>query len=110
MSKKIYKVAFLNEGKVYELYARSVSTSDILGFVEIEGLLFGEKTRVVVDPSEERLRVEFEGVERTHVPVHAVIRIDQVAKRGTAKITALPGGGDRPRPPSPVLVPGKKDG
>ena len=83
---RIYKVAFLNEGKLYELYARGVSSSALLGFIEVEGLLFGEKTKVVVDPSEERLRSEFAGVERTYVPIHAVVRIDQVEKRGAAKI------------------------
>jgi hypothetical protein len=31
-----------------------------------------------VDPSEERLRHEFEGVQRFHVPLHSVIRIDEV--------------------------------
>jgi hypothetical protein len=102
----IYKIAFLNEGKVFEIYARRVAQSSLLGFVEVEGLLFGERSSVVVDPTEEKLRVEFAGVERTMIPIHAVVRIDQVAKRGTAKITAITGGGDKVRPlPSPVLVP-----
>ena len=96
--KRIYKVVFQNEGKVYEVYARSVASSSMLGFVEVEGLLFGERSGVVVDPTEERLRTEFEGVERTHIPVHAVVRVDQVTRRGTARITALPGGADKVRP------------
>jgi hypothetical protein len=109
--KTVYKVAFVNEGKVYELYARSVGPSSLIGFVEVEGLLFGERSSVLVDPSEEKLRSEFAGVERTLIPMHSVVRIDQVAKRGTAKITAITGGsGDKARPlPSPVFVPGKGD-
>lgn len=108
--KTVYKVMFVNEGKVYEVYARSVGPASVIGFVEIEGLLFGERSSVLVDPSEERLRSEFAGVERTMIPMHSVVRIDQVAKRGTAKITALDGGGDKVRPlPSPVFVPGKGD-
>jgi len=104
----VYKVVFLNEGKVYEVYARSVSSSDLMGFVEVEGLLFGERTRVVVDPTEERLRAEFAGVERTFIPMHSVVRIDQVAKRGAPKITAVPGGADKVRTlPTPLLVPDK---
>lgn len=107
---RVYKVVFQNEGKVYEVYARSVASSPILGFVEVEGLLFGERAGVVVDPTEERLRTEFAGVERTHIPVHAIVRVDQVTRQGTAKITALPGGSDKVRSlPSPVLVPGKKE-
>jgi hypothetical protein len=107
----VYKVTFQNEGKVYEIYARRVSASSLIGFVEVDGLLFGERTTVVVDPSEERLRSEFAGVERTMIPMHAVVRVDQVAKRGTAKITAIGGGaGDKVRPlPSPLLVPNKRD-
>jgi hypothetical protein len=102
--KTVYKVVFQNEGKVYEVYARSVSPSSLIAFVEVEGLLFGERGGVVVDPTEEKLRAEFAGVERTLIPMHAVVRIDQVTKRGPAKITAISGG---ERVPSPVFVPGK---
>ena len=63
--KTVYKVVFVNEGKVYEIYARSVGPSALIGFVEVEGLLFGERTTVLVDPTEEKLRTEFAGVERT---------------------------------------------
>ena len=59
----------------------------MFGFVEIEKLLFGEKTSVVVDPSEENLKNEFNGVERTYIPMHSIIRIDEVEKQGTAKIS-----------------------
>ena len=109
--KTVYKVVFLNEGKVYEVYARSVGSCALIGFVEVEGLLFGERSSVLVDPSEEKLRSEFAGVERTLIPMHSVVRIDQVAKRGTAKITAISGAGsEKARPlPSPVFVPGKGD-
>ena len=48
MSKdKIYKVIFHNQGKVYEIYAKNVHHSAMFGFVEIEKLLFGEKSSVV---------------------------------------------------------------
>ena len=57
------------------------------GFIEIEKLLFGEKTSVVVDPTEENLKNEFNGVERTYIPMHSIIRIDEVKKQGTAKIS-----------------------
>jgi hypothetical protein len=109
--KTVYKVVFVNEGKVYEIYARSVSPSGLIGFVEVEGLLFGERSSMLVDPTEEKLRSEFAGVERTMIPMHSVVRVDQVAKRGTAKITAITGGsGDKLRPLSqPVFVPGKGD-
>jgi hypothetical protein len=90
-SHHIFKVLFVNQGKVYEVYARKVSHSAMLGFVEIEQLEFGERTGVVVDPSEERLKTEFEGVKRSFLPVHSVLRIDEVSKRGPSKITQYEG-------------------
>ena len=47
---------------------------------------------VNIDPSEEKLRTEFEGVQRSFIPMHAVIRIDEVEKEGVAKITSTDGG------------------
>ena len=93
MSKKkhTYRVTFHNQGKVYEVYAREVHQSGLFGFIEIEDLLFGEKTSLVVDPSEENLKSEFEGVQRTYLPMHAVIRIDEVEKSGQAKIMEASG-------------------
>src|SRR5699024_11340795 len=54
MSQPLYRVAFHNRGEVYEVYARSVSQGGLYGFVEIEELVFGERTQLVVDPGEER--------------------------------------------------------
>ena len=84
---KIYKVMFHNQGKVYEIYAKNVHHSAMFGFVEIEKLLFGEKSSVVVDPSEENLKNEFSGVDRTYIPMHSIVRIDEVKKQGAAKIS-----------------------
>jgi len=87
----LYRVTFLNQGQVYEVYARKVSHGGMLGFVEIEKLVFGEKTTLLVDPSEEKLKTEFANVERTYVPVHAIVRIDEVSKQGQARIHAVSG-------------------
>ncbi len=83
----IYKIIFHNQGKIFEIYAAYVSHDGLFGFVEVEKLIFGENTSVVVDPTEENLKTEFSGVERTYIPMHSIIRIDQVQKKGTAKIT-----------------------
>lgn len=84
--KSIYKIVFKHKEQVYEIYARKVSQGDLYGFIIIEEVVFGEKSSIVVDPSEEKLRREFEGVERSFIPMHEVIRIDQVKRRGVAKI------------------------
>jgi len=83
---KIFKVIFVNQGRVYEVYANQVLQSGLFGFIEVEQLLFGEKTAVVIDPSEERLKDEFKFVKRTYIPMHSIIRIDEVEKQGAAKI------------------------
>jgi len=46
---------------------------------------------LVIDPTEERLESEYAGVTRTHVPLHSVLRIDEVEKRGTNKISPATG-------------------
>ena len=89
--KNVYKVIFVNQGKVYEVYARQVAQSGMFGFIEIEQLVFGEKSAVVIDPSEERLKDEFKEVKRTYIPLHSIIRIDEVEKEGTAKIVDIKG-------------------
>lgn len=83
---KLYRVAFLNHGKVYELFCGGVCTSGLLGFVEVSGLMFAEKDSIVVDPTEEKMRDEFEGVEVLHLPMHSVLRVEEVRKKGQAII------------------------
>ncbi len=89
---QIFRILFHNNGKLYQLHAQQVQQADIYGFVEIRGLLFEQHTSVVIDPSEERLKDEFKGVEKILVPMHAVTRIDQVEAQGQNKILDLDGG------------------
>ena len=110
MAKKpIYKVIFFNKGKLYELYARQVQQGDLYGFVQVEELTFGESTSLLVDPSEERLKSEFAGVRRTYIPMHAVVRIDQVEQRGTAKIIPVKDRGGNVTPlPATLYTPSRE--
>ena len=101
----IFKVVFVNQAKVYEIYARKVSHGSLLGFVEVEELIFGERSAVVVDPSEERVKAEFEGVRRTFLPMHSVLRIDEVQQQGISKISATEGSNVMPFP-IPIYTPG----
>jgi hypothetical protein len=103
----IYKVSFINHGKVYELYAESVDQSELFGFIEIDGLIFGENSSVVIDPGEEKLKTEFNGVSRTLVPVNAIIRIDEVEKQGQSKILDLASNTNITPFPSPPYPPHK---
>jgi hypothetical protein len=91
-SSHIFKIMFVNQGKVYEVYARKVGQGRLFGFIEIEELVFGERSSVVLDPGEERIKSEFTGVKCTMLPMHSILRIDEVKKQGQAKISALEGG------------------
>lgn len=102
---RIFRITFINQGRVYLLHAESVRQGELYGFVEISGLLFGEHTTVVIDPSEEKLKAEFAGVERIQVPMHAVVRIDEVDKRGQNKILDLDGSAKVTPFPSPIYTP-----
>src|SRR5699024_10584753 len=104
VSNSLYRIAFLNQGEVFEIYARSVSQGGLYGFVEVEELVFGEKTQLVIDPSEDKLANEFADVTRTYIPMHAIIRIDQVTQRGKARVT--PSGGNRKVRTCPVYTGG----
>lgn len=89
--KHLYRIQFVNQGRIYEVYAREVSQGTLFGFLEISDMVFGNRSELVVDPSEEKLKSEFEDVKRSFIPMHAVIRVDEVAKQGTAKISKAEG-------------------
>jgi hypothetical protein len=100
----------VNQGKVYEVYARKVSHGELFGFIEVEELVFGERSSVVLDPSEERVKGEFSGVKRTFLPMHSILRIDEVKKHGVSKITVLESGTNVAPFPMPMYStpPGEK--
>ena len=103
----IFKVVFVNHGKVYEIYAKNVSHGSLFGFVEVDELVFGERSAVVVDPTEEKIKAEFEGVKRTYLPLHSIMRIDEVRKQGVSKITTFEGS-NVAQFPMPIYTPGDK--
>jgi hypothetical protein len=103
--KSVFRIFFSSQGKGYEIYARTVNQSDIYGFVEVEEIVFGEKSAIVVDPNEEALKNEFASVKRLMIPYHSISRIDEVEKEGQAKIIALAASdpGEKSRLPIPPV-------
>jgi hypothetical protein len=109
MSQPIYKVIFQSQNQVYEVYARQFYSSDVWGFIEVEEYVFGERSQLVVDPSEEKLKMEFAGVKRSYIPMHAIIRIDEVEKQGAGKISDSSGSpGNVSTFPMPGIIPTPK--
>jgi hypothetical protein len=105
-TKKLYKVTFLNQGKTYELYARRVGASALWGYTEVADLQFElAGAGLVVDPTEERLRDEFKDTKVLHLPMHAVVRVEEVERRGTLAIRDSQSG--EKIMPFPLAPPGK---
>jgi hypothetical protein len=84
--RQIYRVVFHNQDQVYEVYVREIYQSEMYGFIEVEEYIFDERSQMIVDPGEEKLKNEFAGVKRSFIPMHSVIRIDEVEKEGVGKI------------------------
>ena len=106
---RIYKVIFNNQGQVFEIYARNVSQGGLLGFIEVEHILFGERSQLIVDSSEEKLKTEFAGVKRVFIPMHAVVRVDEVEKPGSGRIHVGEVGAGKVTPfPLPIVKPRKE--
>lgn len=103
----IFRISFHNNGKLYQLHAQQVVSAQLYGFVEVSGLLFDEHTSVVIDPAEERLKDEFADVERLILPMHAVVRIEEVERRGQNKILDIDGS---PTNITPFPMPPQKGG
>ena len=98
----VFRITFFNQGQVYEIYARQVYQSELWGFLEVEEFVFGERTQVIVDPAEEKLKNEFSKIKRSYIPMQAIVRIDEVEKEGTCKISDAPSGGNVSAFPFPI--------
>ena len=105
--KSTFRIQFHNNNKIYELYAHEVSQSQMAGFIEIGEIIFGEHSKVLIDPAEEKLKTEFANVKHTYIPHFAVIRIDEVDRCGKNRIlendgssvTNFPGSASVPQKP-----------
>jgi hypothetical protein len=106
----VYKVIFQNGNQVFEVYARQIYQSDMWGFIEVEEFVFGERSKIVVDPGEEKLKNEFSGVKRSYIPLQAIIRIDEVDKEGSSTVSETPSGGNVASFPFPGINPGQRGG
>ena len=93
--KPVYRVIFLNQSQVYELFASAIYQSEMYGFIEVEEFVFGERSQLLIDPAEEKLKNEFAGVKRSYIPMHSIVRIDEVEKEGPAKISEVKSGSDK---------------
>ena len=88
-NKAVFRILFRHHDQLIELYAHGVNQSSMMAFVEISELIFDNKTEILIDPAEEKIKAEFGGVKSTYIPMHAIIRIDEVEKTGANKMRPL---------------------
>ncbi len=88
MSEPIYKVKFIQQDRIYEVYARYISEESLMGFIEIDEIIFADNSNAEVT-GEAILRKEFHNVRRSYLPMHTLLRIDEVSKSGKTKIEVL---------------------
>jgi hypothetical protein len=93
MSKEdaIYRVTFINQDKIVEVFVQHVYQSDIWGFIQLEGFIFGQRSELLVDPGEEKVKQLFNEVKSSFIPTQAILRIDEVERSGIAKLTPVKG-------------------
>lgn len=88
---QLFKVVFSQHDELHEIYAHSVSESTMMHFIEVEALAFAA-TSSEANPSEQqlkgakRLRETYANVQRIYIPIHAVLRIEEVAQIGSAQV------------------------
>lgn len=104
--KSTFRIQFHNNNKIYELFAHEVSQSQMGGFIEIGEIIFGEYSKLLIDPAEEKLKLEFANVKRTYIPHYSVIRIDEVDQSGKNRILESDGSSVT-QFPGPASVPHK---
>ncbi|MGB0663486.1 MAG: DUF1820 family protein [Pontibacterium sp.] len=82
----IYRILFINQDELYEMYARHVYQSDLWGFIQVEAFVFGNRSELLVDPGEEKLKQEFADVKCSYIPMQSIVRIDEVKREGVSKV------------------------
>lgn len=87
--KTYYKITFSNEEELYQVCARELSSSDLYGLIEIGDFIF-PTNRLVYNPGEERLKREFEGIKRTWIPYHSIVRIDEIQESRESESKIIP--------------------
>ena len=87
--KTYYVVTFTRENELYQVCARKVASSDLYGLIEIGEFIFPEN-KLVYNPGEERIKREFQGIKRTWLPYHAIVRIDEVSDDRESEIKIVP--------------------
>lgn len=72
----IYRIVFTQEEEIKELYAQYISEETLVGFIEADTLLDRNNIALIVNPKE---------VRRCYIPLHNILRIDEITVEQTEK-------------------------
>lgn len=79
MTRKIYKVIFIDEDKAIQtIHASKLNPSSFLGLVEISDIIFLDQSELIISPDDGKLKSKFKNVERSYIPLNSIVRIDEV--------------------------------
>lgn len=65
----IYRIVFLQQEDIKEIYAQYISEETLVGFIEADTLIDYDPAKAIVNTSE---------VRRCYIPLHTILRIDEV--------------------------------
>lgn len=65
----IYRIIFVHQEDLQEIYAQYISEETLVGFIEADSLLEMNQTHQILNTKE---------VRRCYIPLHNIIRIDEI--------------------------------
>jgi|GEM_PF-3381178 len=80
----VYRTVFTHLDQVYTLYSQGISEETLVGFIEVDGILSMAQDIVMSTENQEAhevFRQQLQSIKRTYVPMHAVVRIDEMTRK-----------------------------
>lgn len=76
---RLFRVRFVDasEKKTVEIVCRKVFSSDFLGLVTMERLVFARNSSLLILPEEEAAEKRYQKTERLHIPYSAIIFVEE---------------------------------
>ena len=81
----VFRVRFQSKDQKtpVEVVVRSISSSEFLGLVCLEGFVFSDHSKQVILPSEDETRKRFEKINKLYIPYHNIIFIEEFKQEET---------------------------
>lgn len=77
----LYCITFKTDNEVYQLHCRNIVESPYYGFLQVEDFLFRDQRKYVIEPQDDKVRREFGGLNKTTIPFHSILRIDEYEEK-----------------------------